>query len=44
MFTSRTAGAIRTAAMTGLQALLQNKELAADVVNELGTEILPQVD
>ena len=39
----RTAAAIRTAAMTGLQAVLQNRELAANVVSELGSDILPQV-
>ena len=41
---SRTADAVRTTAMTGLQALIQNKELASGIINELGSEILPQVN
>jgi len=39
----RTAAAIRTAAMTGLQAIVQDMGLAAGVVRELGSDILPQV-
>lgn len=43
MFFFRTAAAIRTAAMTCLQALLQIEEASVDTVDELTTVVLPKV-
>lgn len=39
----RTAAAIRTAAMTCLQALLQIEDNTVDTINELTPDILPKV-
>lgn len=43
-FFIRTAAAIRTAAMTGLQVLLQSKESSDELLKELSADILPQVN